>query len=159
MTHGVRERRRKKDKWGLEKIGSTVVSCYWCFHHSSGDYFKRLLYSVDSDSLHNSLSVEFETGMKEIIDFLQCGRLRLWQVWTWIRTAMPGSEMHGSAAAPPKTPQCLGGVWVLISRKKVWATLYLHNTPIQGAAPGMPERFSWREPGCGCDLRNAEAFV
>lgn len=50
---------------------STIgVFHFSCFHCPSGDQDWRLLQSMDSGSFHKSLSVEFEKGIKRIIEFL-----------------------------------------------------------------------------------------
>lgn len=65
-----KERRKQEDKRGLVEMSSTVVFHFSCFHCSSGDQDWRLLQSMDPGSLHNSLSVELEIGMKKIVEFL-----------------------------------------------------------------------------------------
>lgn len=78
------------DKRGLVKMSSTVVSHLWCFHCSQ-DKFKRLLHSLVPSSLRNLLSVEFEIGMKKIIDFLQSVA-----DWVYGRSKL-GSELQRQA--------------------------------------------------------------
>lgn len=51
-------------------MSSTVNFNFSCFHCSSGDRDWRLLLSMDLGSLHNSLPVELEIGMKKIVEFL-----------------------------------------------------------------------------------------
>lgn len=86
-----------------------------CFHCSSGDQDWRLLQSMDPGSLHNSLSVELEIGMKKIVEFL----LSVVD-WDHGQSKLRAELQHQALQCTEVLLllQCLGGVWVLISRSK-----------------------------------------